>query len=156
MKRVLALVLALALLSCAESAFAQTKGDLTRYAPADEYFGQLQMSILGIRNMIHDLSLQYDNTPENADAIVGTASMVEASLRDWENKYPKDPALVRYVYALCQLYKKVDRDEARQKGVLTQGWLFSRYAETSYAKDELKYIAVRGVYLQNNDHSTMK
>jgi hypothetical protein len=156
MKRVLALVLALASLSCAQSVFAQSKGDLTRYAPADEYFGQLQMSILGIRNMIHDLSLRYDNTPENADAIVGEASMAEASLRDWENKYPKDPALARYVYELCQLYKKIDRDDARQKGVLTQSWLFSRYAQTQYAKDELKYIAARGVRLQNNDPSTVK
>jgi hypothetical protein len=155
MKRVWALVLALASLSCAESAFAQTKQDLSRYAPADEYFGQLQISILGIRNLIHDLGMAYDKAPDRADAIMGKASIVEASLRDWEQKYPRDPALGRYVYDLCRLYQKIDLDDARRKGVLTQSWLFSRYADTHYAADELKRLA-SGSVRQSNTVSSVK
>jgi hypothetical protein len=140
MKLVLALLLALASLSCGQAVFAQTNV-LAIYAPADEYFGPLQMSILGIRNQIQDMGRLYDVAPEKADAIMGKASVAEASLRDWESKYPKDPALARYVYDLCKLYQKIDLDTAREKSADAHMWLFSHYAQTLYAKDELKYIS---------------
>jgi hypothetical protein len=154
MKRVWALVLVLASLSCASGAFAQsTNAGMTQYAPADEYFGSLQMSILGIRNQIQDMSRLYDVAPEKADAILGKASMAEASLRDWESKYPSDPALARYVYQLCMLYQKIDVDGARHKSVDMHMWLFSRYGQTSYAKDELRRISEYGAYA---DGSTVR
>ena len=34
-----------------------------RVAPADEYFGRLKMSILGIRNTIRDMGLKADADP---------------------------------------------------------------------------------------------
>lgn len=140
MKLVLALVLALASLSCGQAVFAQTNV-YAIYAPADEYFGPLQMSILGIRNQIQDMGRLYEVAPEKVDAIMGKASVAEASLRDWESKYPKDPALARYVYDLCKLYQKIDLDTAREKSADAHMWLFSHYARTSYAKDELRYIS---------------
>jgi len=140
MKLVLALVLVLASLSCGQAVFAQTN-ILAGYAPADEYFGPLQMSILGIRNQIQDMSQLYDVAPEKADAIMGKASVAEASLRDWESKYPNDPALGRYVYQLCKLYQKIDLDIAREKSADAHMWLFSHYARTSYAVDELRYLS---------------
>jgi hypothetical protein len=156
MKRVWALVLVLASLSCAPT-LAQTTTALTQYAPADEYFGPLQMSILGIRNQIQDMSRLYDVAPEKADAIMGKASMAEVSLRDWESKYPNDPALARYVYQLCKLYQKIDLEQARGKSVDAQMWLFSRYAQTPYAKDELRRISEQqSAHGENSDQSVVK
>jgi len=142
MKRVWALGLVLASFSCAP-VFAQTNSALSQYAPADEYFGPLQMSILGIRNQIQDMDSLSHAAPDKADAIMGKAAMAEASLRDWESKYPNDPALARYVYQLCRLYQGIDRESARQKSMDAHMWLFSRYAQTSYAKDELRRISER-------------
>ncbi|HTD34944.1 MAG TPA: hypothetical protein VK665_14855, partial [Candidatus Elarobacter sp.] len=42
-------------------------------APADEYFGRLQMSILGVRNKVKDLGLDADTHPEHDKAILGNA-----------------------------------------------------------------------------------
>ena len=149
MKRVWAMVLALTALSCATGACAQTRGALVQYAPADEYFGPLQMSILGIRNQLHDLGKQYDFKPENVDAILGKAVMAEASLRDWESRYPTDPALPRYVYWLTHLYQKINHALARRKSVETESWLLTRYGSSSFGKDELTTLMDRNVRVQS-------
>jgi len=156
MKRVWAMVLTLAALSCATGAFAQTREDLAQYAPADEYFGPLRMSILGIRNEIHDLGAHYDNAPEDVDAILGKAVMTEACLRDWERKYPEDPALPRYVYLLSHLYQKIDHDLARRRSMETRAWLFSRYGSTSYAREEMRNLAEGSTHLQSDSASSEK
>ena len=79
-----------------------------KLAPADEYFGPLKMSVLGIRNQIHDLGILYAPTYDFdhalAKRIMAKAVLAEASLRDWEQKYPADGQIPRYVYLLDQLY----------------------------------------------------
>jgi hypothetical protein len=155
MKQAWALVLVLASFTCAP-AFAQTNSALSQYAPADEYFGPLQMSVLGIRNQLQDMDRLYRTSPDEADAIIGKVAMAEASLRDWESKYPKDPALARYVYQLCKLYQKINLDFAREKSVDAHMWLFSRYAQTSYAKDELRHMSEQQSMHGEYDQSAVK
>ncbi|HEY9180755.1 MAG TPA: hypothetical protein VIO32_08535, partial [Candidatus Baltobacteraceae bacterium] len=75
-----------------------------RVAPADEYFGRLKMSILGIGNQLRDLALRLQYTPDKSEAILGSAAMVEDAMRDWEHKYPGDPWLAKDVYQLTSLY----------------------------------------------------
>jgi|GEM_PF-5119141 len=45
-----------------------------RVAPADEYFGGLKMSILGIRNTLKDLAQKADYNPSNPEQIFGSAN----------------------------------------------------------------------------------
>jgi hypothetical protein len=66
---------------------------------------------------------------------MGTALMTEASLADWEKKYPADRLLARDVYMLEHLYAKIDYDEARAKAKYCTQWLFTRYGNTWYAKN---------------------
>jgi hypothetical protein len=110
-----------------------------RLAPADEYFGPLKMSVLGIRNVIHDLTIRYEPTYDYdhhlAKSIMGTALMTEASLRDWEKKYPADDQLARAVYFLQRLYAKIQLDDAQAKAKICASWLTSRYVRTWYAKN---------------------
>jgi hypothetical protein len=150
-------VFAVAALSCAaltltevNSAQANPKAALSmsRFAPADEYFGQFKLSILGIRNQIHDIGLAYDYNHDIANAAFGKAVMTEESLRDWERKYPFDPDLARHVYLLSHLYQKFDLQEARVKARQTEAWLLSKYPHTWYAKDERTRIAYRNAHPQ--------
>src|SRR5450631_3857187 len=58
-------------------------------APADEYFGRFKLSLLGIRNIIHDMNIEGDSSlalPMQEARI----REVAGSLADWANRYPRD------------------------------------------------------------------
>lgn len=59
-------------------------------APADEYFGHLKMSTIGIRNRVHDLVSTAVHDPEGAQTQLGMAERVEDSMEDLARKYPRD------------------------------------------------------------------
>ena len=99
----------------------------SRVAPADEYFGRLKMSILGIRNELRDLDQRLTYTPNDGAAVMGTAAFVEDAIRDWQSKYPADPWLPRTVYQLTHLYARVHSDGGHVKAVSTLHWLVTRY-----------------------------
>jgi TolA-binding protein len=80
---------------------------MIHYAPADEYFGPGKMSLLGIRNQLHDLTLQYDVNHDAAQSVFGKTKYAEACLRDWSKKYPADPAIPRHIYLLGHLYGRL-------------------------------------------------
>jgi hypothetical protein len=112
-------------------AFAQPVNQL---APADRYFGQLQMSILGVRNSLHDLALRIAARPEEADQVYGKTVLVEDALRDWSQKFPNDPWIPKYLYSLAELYRKIDTEDARVRKNDTLDWLIASYPTSDYAK----------------------
>lgn len=116
----------------AAPAAAATHPAAIRVAPADEYFGRLKMSILGIRNTLHDLSLRLQYTPDKSEDILGSASMVEDALRDWERKYPADPWLAKSVYQLTSLYASVHTPHGHDSANRALRWLLGRYGHTPY------------------------
>lgn len=103
-----------------------------RVAPADEYFGRLKMSILGIRNELHDLSMRLQYSPGKSEDVLGSAAMVEDALRDWERKYPADPWLAKSVYELTSLYARIHTARGRESAARTLRWLLGRYGRTPY------------------------
>lgn len=110
-----------------------------KLAPADEYFGPLKMSVLGMRNVIHDLTIRYEPTWDAdhhlANSIMSTAVMTEASLHDWEHKYPGDDQLARTLYLLQHLYAKIETNDAQSKAKDCAKWLVSHYSRSWYAKN---------------------
>jgi hypothetical protein len=56
----------------------------SKVAPADEYFGRLKMSVLGISNVIKDMRLRVEADAEKTPSIFGSLAMVEDAVRDWE------------------------------------------------------------------------
>lgn len=106
---------------------------VVKVAPADEYFGRLKMSILGIRNQLHDLDLRLQFEPAKSEDVIGSAAMVEDALHDWERKYPSDPWLARDVFQLAQLYAHIQTEHGHQVAVRAVRWLYARYAKTPYA-----------------------
>lgn len=118
---------------------AQATPVASKLAPADEYFGPMKMSILGIKNEIRDLTIRYevraDGDHHLSKSIMTIALLTEASLADWEKRYPSDGQLARDVYFLQKLYSKIDSDDARAKAKYCSQWLLTRYSATWYAKD---------------------
>lgn len=106
---------------------------VVKVAPADEYFGRLKMSILGIRNQLRDLTLRLQYAPDRSADVLGTASFVEDALHDWEHKYPADPWLAKSVYDLTNLYASVHSAMGHADAVRAFNWLQYRYPRTSYA-----------------------
>jgi hypothetical protein len=112
-----------------------------RVAPADEYFGRLKMSILGIRNQLRDLALRVQYAPEKSVEVLGPAGFVEDAISDWEHKYPSDPWLPRNVFLLERLYSQIHTDEGQHRTSRTLHWLLARYPHTWYGKQAKTELA---------------
>ncbi len=136
--RFLFVVTALSLLafSAPQPAFSATHVAMAKFtsrvAPADEYFGRLKMSILGIRNELRDLDQRLTYSPDGGASSLGTALFVENAIRDWEAKYPADPWLARSVYQLTHVYAKIHTEEGHQRAVSALHWLTSRYSGSPF------------------------
>jgi len=103
-------------------------------APADEYFGKLRMSVLGMRNTIADLGRKIENSPEKGESVFSSTDYLEDSIRDWQKKYPRDTWLPRYVLNLAHLYAKVQSDEGRYRAKKTMAWLVEGFPQSDQAK----------------------
>ena len=104
-----------------------------KVAPADEYFGRLKMSVLGIRNELNHLQSQVEASPENSESVMGTASLVEDAIKDWERHYPSDPWLAKNVYQLTHVYANVRSDVGHSHAMSTLQWLTARYDKNGKA-----------------------
>ena len=100
-----------------------------KVAPADEYFGRLKMSILGVRNTLKDLAQKAEYNPGNPEQIFGSAAYVEEALREWEQKYPRDPWLAQSIAGLVHMYAHVPTPTGRAKMHAALTWLSARYGE---------------------------
>jgi len=109
-----------------------------KVAPADEYFGPLGMSILGIRNALRDTATKLDVDPSaDTESALQHVALIERSVRDWENKYPGDSWLPRTVLALHRVYARIRTEDGRKHATETASWLMERY-ETSREAQALR------------------
>jgi hypothetical protein len=94
-----------------------------KVAPADEYFGKLKMSILGIRNTIKDQGLKVDGDPNNAASTFNAIALTEDAIRDWEHKYPCDSWIPGSIFALEHFYTKIHTADGVKHVHATFAWL---------------------------------
>ena len=121
---------------------AKPKIDITLLAPADEYFGPLRQSIIGINNTIRDIGRRYDVNHDIPTQSLASAELTERSIRDWEKRYPHDTQLPRSVYLLQRLYTKVLSQPSRDRAHDTATWLFRDFNGSPQAKQLKKTLAV--------------
>lgn len=108
-------------------------------APADEYFGKLKMSILGIRNTIKDQGLKVDIDPASATSTFNAIALTEDAIRDWEHKYPCDSWIPGSIFALEHYYTKIHTEDGVRHVHATFAWLrhdFPRHRLIASAKRE--------------------
>jgi cyanate lyase len=110
-------------------------------APADEYFGQLKMSILGVRNVIYVVDYRAESaTDDVARDLCHKLMLTEDALRDWQAKYPDDPWIPRFGYAMVRVYEKIDAalreessNDASVHAIDLAGWLDRSYPNSVFA-----------------------
>ena len=105
-----------------------------KVAPADEYFGKLKMSILGIRNTIKDQGLKVDYDPEKAPGTLNAIALTEDAIHDWQHKYPCDSWLPGTLYALQHFYLKIHTDDGVKHVHATYAWLRRDYPRSSFVQ----------------------
>jgi hypothetical protein len=102
-------------------------------APADEYFGRLKLSNVGIRNIIHAIAVEGDSPlalPLERSRIMG----VETAIVQWSELYPRDPWLRRAMLTFAQVLAPkhdVDTDRIAIDMLLRAG---QRFADPAYQK----------------------
>ena len=75
-------------------------------APADEYFGRLKLSFLGMNNTFRDAAISSgDHTTD--PAIINKVALAEDALEAWGKKYPRDPQLARTYFLATQVDRKI-------------------------------------------------
>lgn len=121
---------------------ASHRARLLLLAPADEYFGPLKLSIIGMRNSIRDIGLRYDTNHDLSKQSFASTQLVERSVRDWAKKYHGDDQLPRTIFILQRLYTKVLLQESRDRAVVIGRWLNSEFSRTPQAKQLAKTLAL--------------
>ena len=96
--------------------------DRSQLAPADEYFGRLKMSILGIANTIRDAGLRLDAGASPADVMNGSLAFASDAIQDWEHRYPRDPWIPRDLAALQSAYEKIQTAQGQELARKTAAW----------------------------------
>ncbi len=99
MRKVL-LVVTVLLVACIQAARADVNANA---APADEYFGPSQQSVLEIRNRLSD----FDQRGERAmldPSVSASLDHLQLAIRDWQQKYPSDPWLPSALAHLVREY----------------------------------------------------
>jgi hypothetical protein len=71
----------------------------SRLAPADEYFGRMQMSPIEITNRINDA--------ERRGPSYGGLVNTQAAIADWTRKYPDDPWIPSREYRMERLFERL-------------------------------------------------
>ncbi len=121
---------------------ASRQATILELAPADEYFGPLKLSILGIRNTIHDLGARYDVNHDIGHQTFTSAQLTERAIHDWEHRYPHDGQVPKAIYLLQRLYTKVLTAEARARAGVTAKWMFADYPSSPQGKQLKKTLSL--------------
>jgi outer membrane protein assembly factor BamD (BamD/ComL family) len=123
-----------------ENALPEAGASASAPAPADEYFGRLKMSILGIRNQLQRLTQEVEEDPGNAPNTLGTAGLTEDSIKEWEAHYPRDPWLAKTVYLVVHLYAKMPPKTGHAQALKALSWLIAKYPGSEFTTSALQEV----------------
>lgn len=96
-------------------------------APADEYFGRFQMSVLGIANTIHDAGWRIDEGSDPQALIGGPLAFATDAIVAWERAYPRDPWIASDLTELAHVYLRIKTPAAAALASKTGVWLARDY-----------------------------
>ncbi len=105
---------------------------MTTLAPADEYFGPLGMSVIGIPNELKLVNEYLNVGWGNRES--GLAVQVAASIDDLHRVYPKDRALPRLLYACYTTLERLTTPAARAAATHMRSILTVEYEDSPQAR----------------------
>ena len=106
---------------------------LTRTAPADEYFGRLKFSPIGVRNEVVRINKYLDKGwgyRMESDAL-----QVENAVADWQKQYPHDTTLPGTLLDAFRLLQRVETDKTKDAAGRLKTTLLVEYAGSRQAKE---------------------
>jgi hypothetical protein len=117
-------------------------GKMKHSAPADEYFGKMKLSFLGIDNTFRDQAVRAgDHTVDGS--VINRVDLANDSLRDWRRKYPMDPQLARSLFLGAKVYLKIWTTVAQQQAANLLLELRNKFPTTFFGK-QAKVSLLRG------------
>jgi hypothetical protein len=99
---------------------------LTRTAPADEYFGNLKYSPIGVRNEVTRVLKYLDKGWSYR--MEGDALQIESSVTDWQKQYPHDLTLPATLLNTYEMLERVGTDKTRAAAQRIKTTLLVQYA----------------------------
>ncbi|MEO6835507.1 MAG: hypothetical protein ABI231_06320 [Candidatus Tumulicola sp.] len=105
---------------------------MTTLAPADEYFGRMGMSILGIENQLKRINYMLDYNYGNRES--GETVLVAESIDDMHKVYPRDRDLPMLLYWCYTTLQRMDAADARQAASRLRAILTVEYQDTPQAR----------------------
>lgn len=110
-------------------------------APADEYFGKMKMSYLGINNTFHDASISAgQHTRERW--IINKVDLADDALQDWARKFPHDPQLARTYFLAIQIQKKIWVQQNQDRAWIYMNRMVTLFPDTYFGKIVKKDMAI--------------
>jgi hypothetical protein len=105
---------------------------MTTLAPADEYFGRMGMSILGIENQLKHINFMLDynyGDRESAETV-----LVAESIDDMHRVYPRDRDLPMLLYWCYTTLQRMDDKESRSAASHLRAILTVEYQDSPQAR----------------------
>ncbi|GAC1310796.1 MAG: hypothetical protein NVSMB21_19250 [Vulcanimicrobiaceae bacterium] len=106
---------------------------LTRTAPADEYFGHVKFSPIGVRNEVVRINKYLDKGwgyRMESDAL-----QVENSIADWQKQYPHDYTLPGTLFDAIMLLERVETPKTKEAAARMKTILLVQYADSRQAQE---------------------
>jgi hypothetical protein len=104
-----------------------------KVAPADEYFGRMKLSILGITNSIRDTATRESFDPAQSSQYYGSLALTEDALADWAHKYPQDSWIPRRAYDLSHDFWRMHTPDADKMANKCRWILISQFPHDRWA-----------------------
>ena len=109
---------------------------MTTLAPADEYFGPLGMSIIGINNELKRINLYLDSGWGDRES--GAAVQVAVSIDDLHKVYPRDRDLPKLLLAVYKTLGRMHTSDTAGAAHHIRSILTVEYQDTAQAKELLE------------------
>jgi hypothetical protein len=106
---------------------------MTRTAPADEYFGNLKYSPIGVRNEVTRINKYLDKGW--GYRMEGDALQVDSAVEDWQKQYPHDETLPATLLDVYRLEQRIATEKTKGAGERIRTILLVQYAATRQAQE---------------------
>jgi len=108
---------------------------LTTLAPADEYFGQMGYSILGIENELKHINFMLNYNYGNREA--AQTVLVAQSIDDMHKVYPRDRDMPKLLYSCLTTLERMDAPDAKAAALHLRSILTVEYQDSPQARKVL-------------------
>jgi hypothetical protein len=114
---------------------------MKKSAPADEYFGRMKMSFLGMNNTFRDAAISAGDHTTDA-AIARKVELAEDALEDWAKRYPQDPQLARTYFLATVVEQKIWIHDNQERAWHYLHQVRARFANTYFGKLAKKELEI--------------